>query len=518
MFIPEYSRPDGPFTLEMWLKAAPAPTDIYLPLHFFQLGQTRSWLEPMDANRFSLHTKTEYGSRYIAVRYDANDWHHIAWVFTSDGAEVYLDGAPHTESGGQNSLDESDVESSVELRISGPWLQGSTQLQAIRVSRGARFDDDDFLPPGAPKAEDVDASTSDLWIFDQLSEGNVMNVVEGRPSFQVASAQIVANDSECTPQGGRATPVHVQRCEFSPAAPSFEDFTTTPPFDRPTDLHFTGEIVAGPSGRLYMPLGQYDPVWPSWLTKEIRAYRRNVNAESCEMVLDDTFANSGALALQDLEKGSLQVTSDDHLYWTDGDPLYGSTLFQLWPAGATEHCDVGYASGPPLVRTSGEVWTGWGYNGNHYTYQLSSDGSCTETGIRPVDYASFGDCVRSQALFTANGTLIMTCRTSSNYDSPFSQFLQLDPGASAYRELDLELTHDGPQALAVHAGRLFSCGEGLCTTRYHYESGLSYFSWLDSNHQVLGGFVVPHGRIGGMAILSGRTMLTTRDGLFELKD
>jgi hypothetical protein len=175
----ELELPDGPFTLETWVRAERFANrqGVITKTENSEYGIFASGGRP----GFSVHL----GGKYVDVeakdvRLEVGRWHHVAGVFDGEEVRLYIDGqlTAQKPGSGPRTINELPLIVGGDVSRDGganSCLDGA--LDDVRLSRGARYTGERFEPDRrhAPDAETVLLlhmdGTLGPWLFDSSSAG-----------------------------------------------------------------------------------------------------------------------------------------------------------------------------------------------------------------------------------------------------------------------------------------------------------------------------------------------------------
>jgi hypothetical protein len=159
--------PDGPFTLEGWVRADAydGRRGLFSKMESAEYGLLVSDGKPS----FSVHLDGKYAkAESDAVQLKRNTWQHLAGVYDGQEVRLYVDGAlvASQKAGGTRTRNELPLILGADVKKSGSptsFLQGA--IDEVRVSRGARYSGARFAPA---RRHTRDADTLLLYHFDNL--------------------------------------------------------------------------------------------------------------------------------------------------------------------------------------------------------------------------------------------------------------------------------------------------------------------------------------------------------------
>lgn len=148
--------PDGPFTLECWMKADAFSNRTGL------LAKTESSEYGFFVNRGTPSFSVYLGDKYVTVQGEAESlsvgrWHHVAGTFDGTQVRLYVDGKVVGQKQGSGARRTNGLPLIVGADVdnrgrANSYFQGA--IDGVRLSRGARYMSTSFLPELRPQADD----------------------------------------------------------------------------------------------------------------------------------------------------------------------------------------------------------------------------------------------------------------------------------------------------------------------------------------------------------------------------
>jgi hypothetical protein len=153
-----FKLPDGPFTLECWLKGD-------------EFGQRTGLIcktESSDYGIFVSEGRPEFsvflGDKYVAARGERGSlrpgvWHHVAGVFDGENVTIYVDGKPAASAPGKGVRKTNNFPLMVGADVNGqgkPTSFFKGRIDGVRLSKGAVYRGGEAFTPQRRLAADAD--------------------------------------------------------------------------------------------------------------------------------------------------------------------------------------------------------------------------------------------------------------------------------------------------------------------------------------------------------------------------